>query len=100
MSVNKVVEKYIHTELTPIIKQVIFNMSNVNINDSDMNEEFLINFFNQMKMTNFDQWKEVVKCGLDKFLHDNSIPIDNFKESFKENLKENDILNNLVYDCL
>lgn len=100
MSVNKVIEKYIHTELSPIIKQVIFNMSNVTITESDMNEEFLINFFNQMKTGNFDQWKEVVKCGLDKFLHTNSIPIENFKEIFKKNLKENDILNNLVYECI
>ena len=97
MSPNKLIEKFIHVELGPIIKQVIFNMSNVTVNDSDMNEDFLINFFNQMKLRNYNEWKEVVKCGFEKFLDEHSIPIENIKNNSNEETNE---LYKLVYECL
>jgi hypothetical protein len=98
MSVNGIVEQYIRKELVPIMKQVIFNMSNITVNDSDIDQDFLINFFNQMKAVNYEHWKEVVKCGLEKFSHDNSIPVENIKDNLSKNT--NNQLNNLVYECL
>ena len=72
---EEVVNSFVYKELRPIMKNVVFNMSNVTVDEEKINEDFIVNFFKEIRQSMNSQWKEVVKCGLEKYCNDHNLEI-------------------------
>lgn len=102
---EEVVKTFVYKELKPIMKNVVFNMSNVTVDEENINEDFIVNFFKEIRQSMNNQWKEVVKCGLEKYCNDHNLEIlskDDFENYYehKGGIKNMPPVVKEVYHCL
>ena len=79
---------FVDIKIKPIIKDTIYNMSNMKIEENMLNDSsFIINFFKNIRAQLPNEWKEVIVNGLNSFTYER-----NFQNITKENLEN--LINN------